>query len=244
MPDAVWKRHAVLRTHIDHSRIELLDSELFEASKALRLIIKSILRSHCNKYLERKDNQRLERVTMVSAIEAGFHHHHHRAESTPSDVQIKRIRLGQCPRCGIQTHKVTMLGFGSPKPLTSVPDILSGRCMRCYPISKEGKDNNSESASSTVPEDSDDDDDGSDRPRGMAQTYNPAPNSTVHLNGAIIAGTNLTVYGNGNTVSGTNNTVYGDRNVVSGVNACARGNGNTVSGVNARARGNRNTVFG
>ena len=44
----------------------------------------------------------------------------------------KRLRKGQCPTCGVQTHKVNF--FGKRTALSVDGTVLYGQCLKCYPI--------------------------------------------------------------------------------------------------------------
>jgi hypothetical protein len=49
-----------------------------------------------------------------------------------NNLGAKREKRGECPTCGIPTHKTAM--FGKPKPLTVEGQVYKGRCLVCHPL--------------------------------------------------------------------------------------------------------------
>ena len=49
-----------------------------------------------------------------------------------NNVGAKRLKRGECPTCGTQTHKVSFLGKN--KPLTVEGQVYKGRCLICHPL--------------------------------------------------------------------------------------------------------------
>lgn len=50
----------------------------------------------------------------------------------PTSIMKNRESHGQCPTCGIQTHKRGMFGMGR-RPITMQGVVLEGRCLLCHP---------------------------------------------------------------------------------------------------------------
>ena len=53
-------------------------------------------------------------------------------ETNRRNLSQRRIKRGECPTCGIRTHKIGM--FGKKTPLTIQGDCVYGRCLRCKPV--------------------------------------------------------------------------------------------------------------
>jgi hypothetical protein len=49
-----------------------------------------------------------------------------------NNLGAKRVKRGECPTCGLQTHKVAFLGKN--KPLTVEGQVYKGRCLNCHPL--------------------------------------------------------------------------------------------------------------
>eukprot|EP00980_Cylindrotheca_fusiformis_P001258 scaffold332_cov117-Cylindrotheca_fusiformis.AAC.18 len=47
-------------------------------------------------------------------------------------LALKRIQSGECPFCGIPTHRRTL--FGSMRALTVGGNVINGHCLLCFPV--------------------------------------------------------------------------------------------------------------
>ena len=61
--------------------------------------------------------------------------HHHTPPVSEHEINQFRIEKGQCPKCGLQTHKLRSSLIRGKKsiPLTN-DNVLSGRCLDCNPM--------------------------------------------------------------------------------------------------------------
>ncbi|CAB9503140.1 Polyubiquitin (Fragment) [Seminavis robusta] len=61
------------------------------------------------------------------------------AAATTAEAKQTRLKLGRCPSCGTQTHKLRM--FRSAKPLTIEGKVENGRCLSAMCLGEENNDN-------------------------------------------------------------------------------------------------------
>lgn len=64
-------------------------------------------------------------------VSANAHLHVYKAQKTDANKATRRIKLGECPECGLSTHSIGLLG--SRRPKTNL-HVLSGRCLLCFPL--------------------------------------------------------------------------------------------------------------
>lgn len=53
-------------------------------------------------------------------------------ETNKRNLAARRSKKGECPTCGIRTHKIGM--FGKKTPMSVDGECVAGRCLRCQPL--------------------------------------------------------------------------------------------------------------
>ncbi|KAL7523714.1 hypothetical protein ACHAXR_000302, partial [Thalassiosira sp. AJA248-18] len=83
-------------------------------------------------------------------MEVGAHYSPstHHAASTKHDLSRDRLKRGQCPDCGIQTHKKSF--FRGDVPIND-EFVLNGRCLACKPLPLGGSSPTSVAPAAAIP---------------------------------------------------------------------------------------------
>ena len=78
----------------------------------------------------------------------GVKYHYEAAEATDADVKRARLKLGQCPTCGVRCYKPGW--FGKMRTITRPPYVFNGRCLKCHPTAKKQNETSETEASDDV----------------------------------------------------------------------------------------------
>lgn len=91
-------------------------------------------------------------VVDVTGFRPTWEKHNHAAPTTDADTRALRLKDGQCPTCGAQTHEIKTRGIvrrsQTKVPLTEAGETQRGRCLLCHPVQPPAQTGGAASGSS------------------------------------------------------------------------------------------------